>query len=77
MAVAHVNNKPTLLAFGGTSKEAGVWKYSDSVEIWNPDTESWTPGSKRWIATDQIDHIDSRLNTMNVPSNLSKARDRG
>ena len=37
LAVALVNNEPTLLAFGGSYYQNG-----DSIEIWNPDDETWT-----------------------------------
>ena len=65
MAVAHVNNNRTLLAFGGTSKEAGVWKYRDSVEVWNPDTESWTLSPDIKMSEER-----SYFGYLSVPSNL-------
>ena len=42
LAVAHVNNEPTLLAFGGRYYQNGVWNRRDSIEIWNQDDETWT-----------------------------------
>ena len=41
-AVAHVNGEPTLLAFGGFYHSNYQRKFRDSIESWNPETESWT-----------------------------------
>ena len=41
LAVAHVNNEPTLLAIGGEFYQNGT-KYRDSIETWDFNTESWT-----------------------------------
>ena len=41
-AVAHVNGEPTLLAFGGFYHRNYRRKFRDSIESWNPETESWT-----------------------------------
>ena len=42
LVVVHVDNKPTVLAVGGEYKENGTWKYRNSIEMWNPTTETWT-----------------------------------
>ena len=65
MAVANVNNTPTLLAFGGTSKENNGWKYRDSVEIWNHDTESWTLSSDLKLSEER-----AYFGHLSVPSHL-------
>ena len=62
LAVAHVNNEPTLLAYGGDSK----YSYRDSIEIWNPDDETWT------LATDmKIREKKKNFGFLSVPSHLS------
>ena len=65
MAVAHVDNEPTLLAFGGSYYQNGK-EYRDSIEIWNPDTETWT------LATDmKIREKKKNFGFLSVPSHLS------
>ena len=65
LAVAHVNNEPTLMAFGGNYYQNGDWKYIDSIEIWNPDTETWTP------ATDmKLREKKEGFGFLSVPSHL-------
>ena len=44
LAVAHVNNEPTLLAIGGEFYQNGT-KYRDSIETWDPHSEFWTLSS--------------------------------
>ena len=42
LIVSTVNNEPTLLAIGGSYVEDDVWKFRDSIEVWNSITESWS-----------------------------------
>ena len=42
LIVSNINNKPTLLAIGGSYVEDEIWKFRDSIEVWNPITESWS-----------------------------------
>ena len=42
LVVSTVNNQPTLLAIGGSYVEDEIWKFRDSIEVWNPITESWS-----------------------------------
>ena len=44
LVVVHVDNKPTVLAVGG---ENGDYRYRDSIEMWNPTTETWTMTSMK------------------------------
>ena len=46
LVVVHVDNKPTVLAVGGGYYENG-WKHLDSIEKWNPTTETWTMTSMK------------------------------
>ena len=66
MAIAHIRNKPTLLAFGGEYKISGRgWPKRDSIEIWNPDSETWT------LATDmKLNEKKSHFGYLSVPTNL-------
>ena len=43
LAVVHVDNKPTFLAFGGYAYN----KFFDSIEMWNPTTETWSMTSMK------------------------------
>ena len=43
LAVVHVDNKPTFLAFGGYAYN----EFFDSIEMWNPTTETWTMTSMK------------------------------
>ena len=40
LVVVHVDNQPTVLAVGGEYYDGG-WIYLDSIEMWNPTTETW------------------------------------
>ena len=41
-AVAHVNGKQTLLAFGGCLRQENKLKLRSSIEQWNPENRTWT-----------------------------------
>ena len=65
MAMVHVNNTSTLIAFGGTFKDNDGWEYRDSVEIWNPDTESWILSPDLKLSEER-----AYFGHLSVPSNL-------
>ena len=65
MAVAHVNGKPILLAFGGAYRENDEWKYHKSIEHWNPETKTWT------ISNDlKLNEPKSSFGFLSVPTHL-------
>ena len=65
LAVAHVDNEPTLLAFGGNYYQNGDWNFKDSIEIWNQDDETWT------LATDmKLRENKYSFGFLSVPSHL-------
>ena len=69
LAVSHVNNQPTTIAFGGSNLVKGsdgwVYTFRDSVEIWNPDLETWT------LDTDiKLDEKKDEFGFLSVPSHL-------
>ena len=35
LVVAYYNNQPTVLAIGG-------WPYTDSIEVWHPESKTWS-----------------------------------
>ena len=41
LATAQIDNVLTLVSFGGSHFQNG-WRKTDSIEIWNPDTETWS-----------------------------------
>ena len=62
LVVAHVQNKLSVLAIGGKSDNG--YTYHDSVEIWNPTTETWT------ISDMKLSEAKEQFGYASVPTHL-------
>ena len=67
MAIADLNNEPTLLAFGGNFYQdlENQREYLRSIEKWNSDSESWT-----LLTEDKLDEPKSNFGSLSVPARL-------
>ena len=65
LGIAHMNNEPTLLAFGGIHYQNDVLNIRHSIERWNQDNETWT------LATDmKLRENKYSFGFLSVPSHL-------
>ena len=64
LALVHVDNKPRVLAIGGQDHETNYLHRLDSIEMWNPATETWK------LTEMKLNHPKADFGFLSVPTGL-------